>query len=99
MTETSQAAERARSALTTLSTVGAAIAGAGVGALLASAVAPIAWWVVGVGLTSHLVGMVGVRRLLLSGGYQVPAWQRVAYWLCWAAVAAVTLYALLKAVG
>ena len=95
MTETSQAFERARSALTTLSTVGAAIAGAGVGALLGPALAPIAWWVVGVGLLSHLVGMVGVRRLLTSKGYQVPAWQRVAYWLCWVAVAAIVLFALL----
>lgn len=97
MTETSQATERARSALTTLSTVGAAIAGAGIGSLLGSALAPIAWWVAGVGLVSHLVGMVGVRRLQTSEGYQVPAWQRVAYWLCWVAVAAIVLFAALEA--
>ena len=93
MIATDQGAERQRSALTTLSTVGAAVAGAGVGALLASALAPIAWAIVVVGLASHLVGMVGVRRLLSSAGYRAPVWQKAAYWLCWAAIAIIGIYA------
>ena len=93
MIATDQRAERQRSALTTLSTVGAAVAGAGVGVLLASALAPIAWAIVAVGLASHLVGMVGVRRLLSSARYRAPVWQQVAYWLCWAAIAIIGAYA------
>ena len=82
-----QKAERSRSALTTLSTVGAAMAGAAVGALLEPALRPIAWIVLAVGLASHLFGMIGVRRLLTKGGYQAPFWQKAAFWLCWIAIA------------
>jgi hypothetical protein len=96
--EVPQSVERIRSALTTLSTVGAAVAGAGVGALLSSALAPVAWGFVAVGVISHLLGMVGVRRLLSSAGYQIPAWQRFGYWLCWAAIGAIALYALREAI-
>ena len=94
-----QRRERQRSALTTLSAVGAAVAGAGVGALLASALAPIAWWIIAVGLGSHLVGMVGVRRLLSSSGYHAPVWQQAAYWLCWAAIAVMSVYAILASIA
>ena len=81
--------ERTRSALSTLSTVGAAIAGTAVGALLATALLPMVWVVLGVGLAAHLVGMVGMRRFLARKGYDAPPWQRAAYWLCWLAIAAV----------
>ena len=90
--------ERTRSALTTLSVVGAAVAGAGVGSLLGSDIRPLAWWIFAIGLLAHLVGMVGVRNLLASGGYAPPAWQKAAYWLCWAAVGIVIIYGLFEAV-
>jgi hypothetical protein len=79
--------ERARSALSTLSAVGAALAGAGAGALLWKSLLPLAWVVLGIGLFSHLIGMVGVQRLLASTGYEPPIWQRLAYWLCWTIIA------------
>lgn len=91
--------ERVRAALTTLSTVGVAVAGAGIGALLASTLSPVAWWIIAVGLASHLVGMVGVRRVLSSSGYSPPGWQRLAYWLCWAAIGVIAIYAAANAVN
>ena len=91
--------ERTRSALTTLSAIGAAVAGAGVGSLLGTDIRPLAWWIFAIGVVVHLVGMVGVRNLLASRGYAPPAWQRAAYWLCWAAVAIIVAYGLFEAVA
>lgn len=88
--------ERTRSALTTLSVVGAAVAGAGVGALLGADLRPLAWWIFAAGLIAHLVGMVGIRNFLAAGGYFPPPWQKAAYWLCWAAVGIVVAYGLLE---
>ena len=90
--------ESTRSALTTLSVVGAAVAGAGVGSLLGADLRPLAWWIFAVGLLAHLVGMVGIRKFLAAGGYVPPAWQKAAYWLCWAAVGIVVAYGLLEVV-
>lgn len=90
--------ERARSALTTLSTVGATLAGAGVGALLGAELRPIAWWILAIGILAHLVGMVGIRHLVAAGGYQPPSWQLAAYWLCWVAIAAIIAYGLVEMV-
>ncbi len=84
--------ERERSALMTLSTVGAAIAGAGAGAVLSAALLPLAWLILAIGTIAHLFGMVGTRRLLAAGGYHPPGWQRTSYWLCWAAIAALAIY-------
>lgn len=91
-----QGSERTRSALSTLSTVGAAIAGAAVGALIATAILPLVWVVLGVGVAGHLVGMVGMRRFLVRGGYDAPVWQRAAYWICWLAIAAVIVWAIFR---
>ena len=88
--------ESTRSALTTLSVAGAAVAGAGVGSLLGADLRPLAWWIFAVGLIAHLVGMVGIRNFLAAGGYVPPAWQKVAYWLCWAAVGIVVAYGLFE---
>ena len=90
--------ERSRSALTSLSVAGAALAGAGVGVLLGAELRPLAWWILAIGILAHLVGMVGVRRVLAAGGYHPPAWQVAAYWLCWAAIAAITGYGLMELV-
>lgn len=90
--------ERSRSALTTLSAVGTAFAGAGVGALLGTALRPLAWWIFAIGIFVHLAGMVGVRRVLAASGYHPPAWQFAAYWLCWAAITAITAFGLMELV-
>ena len=92
-----QSPERSRSALTTLSVVGAAVAGAAVGSMLDTELKPIAWWIFTIGITAHLVGMVGVRRLLAQTGYEPPAWQVSAFWLCWAAIAVIVAIGLYKA--
>jgi len=75
-----------------------ALAGAGVGALLGAELRPLAWWIVAIGILAHLVGMVGVRKLLAAIGYDPPAWQVGAYWLCWAAIAAIVGYGLIEVV-
>ena len=95
---TNPSLERSRSALTSLSAVGAALAGAGVGALLGSEIKPVAWWILAIGILAHLVGIIGVRRVLASSGYQPPAWQVAAYWLCWASIAAITAFGLMELV-
>lgn len=95
--EPDQRREEMRSALTTLSVVGAAVAGGGVGVLLAPALRPIAWLIVAVGLASHLIGMVGIRRLLSKQGYRPPGWQVAAFWFCWAAIAAILVYSVWEA--
>jgi uncharacterized membrane protein HdeD (DUF308 family) len=86
------AAERARSALTSLSTVGAALAGLGLGALMAPTLSGVAAALLVVGVIAHLIGMVGLRRKLFAADYRPPLWQRLAYWLCWAMIAAVLVY-------
>ena len=90
--------ERNRSALITLSVVGAAVAGVGVGALLGEGVKLVAWWIFAVGLLAHLVGMVGIRSFLQAGSYVYPAWQNAAYWLCWAGIGLVVTFGLLEVV-
>ena len=90
--------ERSRSALTSLSAVGAALAGAGIGALLGTQLRPLAWWILAIGILAHLVGMVGARNLLASAGYHPPAWQVAAYWLCWALIAGIAGYGIIEAV-
>lgn len=92
-----QGTERLRARLTTLSTVGAAVAGAGIGTVLAPTLTPVVWWIIVLGVTSHLLGMVGVRRLLSSAGYRPPLWQHMAYWLCWAGIGIIAVYAAVEA--
>ena len=86
------AEERARAALGSLSTFGAAIAGLGLGALIAPSLSPVAGVVILVGVIAHLCGMVGLRRNLFAAGYYPPLWQRFAYWLCWGLIVMVLVY-------
>ena len=78
--------ERQRAALATLSTGGAAIAGAGVGILVSAPLAELAWPALGLGLVVHVFGMVGSRRAMSAAGYAPARWQQAAYWLCWLVV-------------
>lgn len=79
-------AERQRNAALLLSTIGAAVAGAGAGALLSELVQPVAVLVLLVGIVAHLVGMVGSRRIQRQTGYRASRWEMAAYWLCWALI-------------
>ena len=78
--------ERRRAASATLSTFGAGMAGLGIGILAAGRLGSLAWPILLFGVAVHLVGMVGVRRAASAAGYEPAAWERVAYWLCWAAI-------------
>jgi hypothetical protein len=92
-------AERRRSAFATLSSLGAGIAGIGVGALLAAYVGGAAWLVLAVGLAVHLFGMIGTRRLLASGGYRPSRWGQAGYWLCWAGIAVLVAFVSLRLIA
>ena len=91
--------ERARNSASLLSTVGAALAGFGLGALVAGAVADFAELLLGVGLVGHLVGMVGNRRLQIVRDYRPATWEQVAFWGCWAAVDALLAWILVRLAG
>jgi hypothetical protein len=84
---------RTRAALGSLSAAGAAVAGFGVGVLFAGALAPLAWPAVIVGVVSHLIGMLGTMRLHSAQGYKPSAIEKIGYWLCWAIIAALLVYA------
>ena len=77
------ATDHARNAALTLSTVGALVLGVGLGALMDSAVRPLAWPLAGIGLVAHLSGMVGNRRALRDEGHVFAAWETWSYWICW----------------
>lgn len=79
-----------------LSTVGAAIAGVGLGALLAASIVEIAVPILVVGLVAHLVGMLGNRRFQVASGYRPAAWEQLIYWTCWAAIAALLVWTALR---
>lgn len=92
-------AERKRNAALLLSTTGAAVAGAGLGALLHEMLRPIALAIVAVGLAAHLVGMVGSRRVQQQAGYGYARWEIAAYWLCWALILILLAVVIFSSVG
>ena len=79
-------AQRQRNAALLLSTTGAAVAGAGLGALFGETLQPIAVLVLAVGIAAHLVGMVRSRGIQRRAGYRYTRWEIAAYWLCWALI-------------
>ena len=84
---------RSRAALASLSAVGAAIAGFGVGVLFAGPMAAVAWPAMIVGIVAHLVGMLGTIWVQASEDYRPSAVESASYWLCWAVILALLLYA------
>ena len=68
-----------------LSTVGAAVSGAAVGAWLASDIRAYAGALLGAGLIAHAVGMTARHRLDRSEAPLPAAWQAL-YLLCWLAI-------------
>lgn len=79
-------AARRVKAIHTLSTVGAGVAGIGLGALFAEALQAAAPALLIVGLAAHLVGMTGRRRL--DAARPAAWWETGLYWGCWALIAA-----------
>jgi len=91
-----EAEERRRRALNMLSSIGAALAGIGVGIYLAAPLARAAPFILAVGLIAHLYGMVGSRRLLGETGLAPALWEQAGYWVCWILIAGVLAYAALS---
>jgi hypothetical protein len=89
---------RARTALGSLSAVGAAVAGFGAGVLFAGPLRAMAWPAVIIGIGVHLFGMVGTMRLQSASGYIPSAIERIGYWFCWAIIAALLVYAVMELV-
>ena len=90
----SRAEARVASASMLLSSVGAGVIGFGAGILLARQVGEIGWWVLGLGVAMHVVGMVGKRRVEQLQNYEPRVWERLLYWGCWLMLAAAAAYAL-----
>jgi hypothetical protein len=67
------------------SSTGAGVLGAGLGVLLSPWAAPYASLLLVVGVLLHGWGMLEKHRL--EKGIGTPAWSRVLYWSCWAALA------------
>lgn len=91
--------DRADSAARLLATTGAALAGAGIGALFAGMIGSLAVAVLATGVIAHVIGMVGHRRAQESAGYRYAPWEIVAYWLCWVLIVALVLYLMGNALG
>lgn len=77
-------ATRRLKAIDTLSTVGAGVAGIGIGVLLPASVQGAALVLSGVGLAAHVGGMIAKHR----GDADGPAawWEAGLYWGCWALI-------------
>lgn len=91
-------AERHQNAAALLSTVGAAVAGFGGGVLLSASLDAFGWWLLGLGASVHFAGMLGKRRLQDRRGYSPAAWERAAYWLCWAALGVLAVVVAIESV-
>ncbi len=91
-------AERHQNAATLLSTVGAAVAGFGGGILLSASLNAFGWWLLGLGAAVHFAGMLGKRRLQARRDYSPAAWERAAYWLCWAALGVLAVFVVTESI-
>lgn len=90
----SSASQRRQNAAILLSSVGAAVAGAGLGMMAVTSPVSLKWTVLAVGIVVHLVGMVGRRRIQHKNSYRFAAWEQTGYWICWIAIVAVAGYAI-----
>jgi hypothetical protein len=82
--------EQRRKAFDTLSTVGAGVAGIGLGLVLPAALGPTGAWLLAAGLAAHLWGMFGRHRLDMR--LRRPAWwETTLYWVCWVAIVGLVL--------
>jgi hypothetical protein len=86
-------AERRRRAFGMLSSIGAALAGLGAGALLGSLLASLAVPTLAVGLAVHLLGMVGMRHRLAETSYAPSRLEQIGYWTCWVLIVGLAVYA------
>ena len=79
------------------SAIGAGVLGVGLGALLAQWTAPYAVLLLVVGVLLHGWGMLEKHRM--EAGADVTLWSAALYWACWAALAVLIVWILLRALG
>lgn len=80
------------SGFSSLSSVGAALAGFGAGLLLADPFALAALPTLLAGLAVHIYGMTGAARLRREAGHMPGLWQVTGDWLCWLTIAVLVAY-------
>jgi hypothetical protein len=71
---------------------GAALLGAGLGALVAAWLRPVAVALVVLGAALHGWGMLTRHRLERRGGVTLPRWSLALYWLCWLVLLGIGVY-------
>lgn len=84
------AAARRAKAIDALSTVGAGVAGIGLGALFAEGIRSGAPALLIVGLAAHLAGMIGRRRM--DAAHPAAWWEISLSWGCWGLIGALAAY-------
>lgn len=80
-----------------LSSFGAGILGAGIGLLLANALAGYAPMILLLGLAAHSIGMFK-KHQLEQGRYVRVWWVDSLYWLCWLALAVLLLFIVIRTI-
>jgi hypothetical protein len=80
-----------------LSTVGAAVLGAGLALMLERWLAGFGTALLVAGLATHGWGMYARRRLEKASEVPRASWEDALYWLCWAALAALAVYIVVRA--
>ena len=80
-----------------LGTMGAGVLGAGLALLLQEWLAGVAVPLLLFGLIAHAYGMFARRRLESNAAVIRAKWETPMYWLCWAALTGVFVYAFVAA--
>ena len=91
--------DRAVNASLLLSTVGAGVAGIGIGVFADGRLENAGVPILVIGLAAHVVGMVARRRIQSAQLYRPVLWEQIAYWGCWAAIVGVFLFVASGAAG
>lgn len=73
---------------------GAGLLGAGLGALAAAWLRPVAVALLVLGAALHGWGMLTRHRLERRGGVALPRWSLALYWLCWLVLLGLGVYLL-----
>lgn len=71
---------------------GAALAGAGIGSLISSWLAPAAVAVAVLGLLLHGWSMLARHQAERRAGVALPWWSTVLFWACWVILSGLTLW-------
>ena len=79
------------------SSLGAGVLGGGIGVLLAGYLAGLGLPILVLGLVMHAWGMRSKHAL--EAGAPQPWWSTALYWICWAALGALAVYAVARVVS